>query len=464
MDYEHDIATQAAVRALPPWAYRVIKPLEEIFTAEYSHGLDRSEGEASPFKKYVAFWKDDLPLHYLPGSDTVERNYDRAYDGFLFYFRHMAGAFAKQKMKLPAASRGVFPGRARAGWRRRINEGVLFASMLFHFLQDAGYLQHSLDSPQGFAEPGSCTPWPKIIQLFPPPPGKEHAHAVMIYKNILSRSLKIRGKLSRLSLNDYAPKLLGITPEEASFHLYQRYWRLLAEARASMPGFFSAAYERSETKYARICKTLIQNCAQVCADVLYTALCIAFNKFSPAQTKILEKTRLESLVPLVRPFFSATAAYTDCPIVKDCNLDTKLRRHRLALLVKTKRGTAVRYFRHGLGTGMGWQEPEQSPSRNSCDYHLRYKIPARVYRWFTVTCGVNATMPHAGKISLRVCFNGKQQCSTGIIAKPALGKTMKVNVRSGGTLDMVARNEKTNPLSPPFPQVHIVWADPLLLK
>ncbi len=438
MDYEHDTATRAAVDVLPRWAYEILKPVRERLIREYSHNLDRLSGNEF-LNKHAAVGRDGLPLHYLPDSDTMDQNYDRTYTGSVFYFQHLAECFA----------------------RGRADEGAVFAAMLFHFLQDAGYIQHGLDSPRGFKEPGSCTPYPKLLQLFPPPAGRDHENAAMLYKKVLSRSPVVRTRLEKTNISGYLPRLLGVTPEEASFHLYRRYWDLLLGVRRSIPGFCAAVYDRDRREYAGICGDLVAGTARACADVLYTALCLARGKFAAREKKALDHVRLEQLVPLARPSYSCTAAYCDCPLVRDYSLDTRLHRHRLALLDGRGR---IRYFRHGLGTGMGWREPEQQPNHNSCDYDLSYRIPPGVYRWFTVTCGVNAALPHNGRISLHVRLNRRDCGSTGIIEKPGPAKHLRIDIRGGGILDLAARNEKPDPLSPPFPQVHIVWADPVLGK
>lgn len=442
MHSEHEYVTKAAINALPAWAYSIIAPVKEDLVKVYSHNLDGGVVRNPSLKKYVAFYKDKLPLHYLPNTDTVEENFDRVFGGFLFYFKNMPECFAE----------------------RRMNDGCLFAGMLLHFIQDACWFQHGMDSPCGFKEPGGCSPFPKLLQLFPPPKNRQHENAAMIWKRCFISSQKLQRDLANTSADNYSPQLLGLSPQEAAFNLYRCYWDMIYCVRGTLPEFFSSIYSRNEKKYLRICKNIMKNCAWRSADILYTALCIANKRFPKTQVSSLDKIRVESLVPLKRPSISCNLAYHDCPLVTDYNLDIKLKRHRLALLIKSKTGLRVKYFRHGLGTGMGWQEPEEQPNYNSCNYAIRYRIPAQVFSYFTVTCGVNAKMPHAGKISLAVHLNGKEKGSTGIISKPGPGKTIKVDIRSGGAIDLVARNEASNPKKPPFPQVNIVWADPILVK
>jgi hypothetical protein len=178
----------------------------------------------------------------------------------------------------------------------------------------------------------------------------------------------------------------------------------------------------------------------------------------------LERVRLEALVPLVRPWYSPTAAYGHQCIVRNANLDARLRRHPLALLAPRGGRRVVRY-RHGLGTGMGWKEPEESTWANPCDYVLRYELPPGVFRRFEVTFGLNPRLPHGGRVRLEVRFNNRTRARTPVLSAPAPGRAARFPVAAGGTLELVALNaEPVDRNRLRFPQVHIVWADPVLTR
>jgi len=439
---EHGYITAAAVRALTKWARTALGaaggPLAESYCSIPDFAYSKPE-----YRKYVAHWKagDGLPLHYLPDSDTVERNYDRAFDGFLFYFRNMQSAFARGAM----------------------DEGARFAGAIFHFIQDASS-QHGMDSPRGFKEPGACSPWPKLLQLFPPQ-RPDRPNAVTLLNERLRNSRGFQASLRRCAFDGYRPKLLGMNPAEAAFRLYQRYWDVLYHCRMTAPDFFASIYANDKRRLLGTLKARMTASGKVCADILYTALCLGRNKFPAGAARKLREVRVEKLVPLTRPWFTPTPVYYHNTVVVNGNLVANARRRSLALLMPSGNSARIRTFRHGLGTGMGWREPEQSTQTNSCDYAIRYRAPAGVYRWFTVSFGVNPNLPHSGKITLEVHFNGKKRATTGCISKPRPGKTARIDIRTGGAIDLVARH--TDPSFPriiKYPEVHVVWGNPLLTK
>jgi len=336
---------------------------------------------------------------------------------------------------------------ARVVMANKPDEAAKYAGVLAHVLEDAGYGQHGLEGPMGFNRPFG-TPYPMLLQLFPAP---ENEKFRPVQQMVLSRPDE-----PEISLKDYKPRLLGLSPVEAAFHLYERYWDVLRTTRGNIAKVIEAFYADDIRKMNGIIRVMLAESTRAVADMFYTALSIEKKRFKSSELEKSREVHLEKLTPLYRPWYTTTSrGYTHNCLIENFNLDENFRPVRLSVLMKVNGKIKPVAFQHGIGTGGGWDFKKDK----GVDYKIGYAIPAGVYDEFKVVAGLNCRLANKGNVRLQICWNGRKVWDSGLISgKEPMGE-LTVNVVRGGILDLVFK--ASGALKE---EVHVVWGNPILSK
>lgn len=375
-------------------------------------------------EKYMFFYQNEKrEFHYLP-RETVIGNKKRCTAAFIFLLKKIALNLKKNE----------------------ISKAAKYAGVLAHFFEDSAGCQHSLEGPMGFNIPFGV-PYPLVMQLFPAPVEKRYVPAQMILSQL---------KEPELSITGYKPLLLGASPTEAAFHLYERYWDVLRTSRANVVRVINGFYSDNNEEMNGALKVMLKEGARVIADSFYTAICLGKGYFESEAVKKLQEVHLENLTPLYRPWYTPMPkVYGHNCLIKNCNLNENFQPVPLTLLMKKDKESTQVTFKNGLGTGGGFDFKKDQ----GFNYKIGYDIPRGIFSQFKVIAGLNALLKNEGRFNLQIHWNGEIAYSTGVISGEELANEAIVDVSKGGILDLVFRK-----IGSGYPEVHVVWGNPALIR
>ncbi|MFH2069072.1 MAG: NPCBM/NEW2 domain-containing protein [Candidatus Omnitrophota bacterium] len=428
----HRLITRQALKTLPGWEQHVWEKETDNIIDEYCFYPDSyyDPDWTRRVLPYLFFLKN-IPFHYLPGnsveynywsvilkgkryglkklSEQPNTNWEFAKKGFRYYFQKIAETLKKNK----------------------IEEAAKFAGVFIHVLEDAAACLHCLEGPDGadiFV----------LDRFFLPPEKMKYLTPGMVMAEPDDADFDLRG---------YRPKLLGTSILEAVFNLYQRYCEVITHNRLRMVPIvlhtFSGRRNQANSMRSEVNKTS----AQIVADALHTASCIAFSRFEKQQVKYLKKIHLNSLKPVSFPRH-LSIPYRFTPIIRNCCLDNN--RRPVPLRLKLKRGGKVQVvvFAEGMGTGC------------HAEYRIVYELPANVYTRFKCAVGLHSELGRGGKIQVQVKICGKRVFKQ-IFSDKYPAERVEVSALSGGLLELAVK-DKTGKWA--NPKNNIVWGDPLLIR
>ena len=268
------------------------------------------------------------------------------------------------------------------------NEASRYAGCLLHFLEDCGSPAHSIpgDNQHGLMKDLIAVP--------------------EAYRDRPLHGLIEDGQL-KLDLAGYQPRLLGTTPEEATFHLVERLHFAVRNARSQVIPILQGVFANDQPAMDGGRRKAATVDAQVAADALHTILCIAKNRFDEAEKTPLENVDMAALTPLEviaqayfpqntffsNPFFGYP---TPNGILKDGT-----EKRPLVLRVMEEGVTTERTFARGLGLG--------THSRVS------YALPAKTYDRFECRVGLHAPLGAEGSVAFRIYADGEAVFDSGIM-------------------------------------------------
>ncbi len=268
------------------------------------------------------------------------------------------------------------------------DEASRYAGCLLHFLEDCGSPAHSIpgDNQHGLMKDLIAVP-------------EE-------YRDRPLHGLIEDGQL-KLDLAGYQPRLLGTSPEEATFHLVERLHFAIRNARAQvipiLHGMFakdSAAMDAGRRRAATVD-------AQISADALHTILCIAKNRFTDAERAKLDSVDVAALTPqemIAQSYYPQNTFYSN-PFfgypTTDGILKNGTEKIPLVLRVMENGATVEQTFARGLGLG--------THSRVS------YALPAKTYDRFECRVGLHASLGAEGSVAFRIYADGEAVFDSGIM-------------------------------------------------
>ena len=357
----HASITEAAFDALPDWERSVFSAQRErliefdCMIPDYA----RAASNRAKLGKYAVLPNGD-PFTHEPHSH--QHNYEQ----MLHYVTQ-----AVEKLRAGDA-----------------DEASRYAGCLLHFIEDCGSPAHSIpgDNQHGLMKDLIAVP--------------------EAYRDRPLHGLIEDGQL-KLDLAGYTPRLLGTTPEEATFHLVERLHFAIRNARSQVIPILQGVFAGDQNAMDAGRRKAATVDAQVAADALHTIVSIAKGKFDEVGKAKLETVDVAALTPLeviAQSYFPQNTFFSNpyfgCPttngILKDGTENIPL-----VLRVMENGATSERTFPRGLGLG--------THSRVS------YALPAKTYDRFECRVGLHAPLGAEGSVAFRIYADGEAVFDSGIM-------------------------------------------------
>ena len=330
--------------------------------SSYPDGYYSDPVSISPYLCFV----DDIPFHYIP-HEPVEYNNWRVetVDGRTrlialplpenIHYRHCAVAFPFYFSNIAAA--------LAAG---RQDDAARFAGCLCHVLEDSASLLHGLEGVDGTDI--------FVLDRFVPPPAENP---------YLAPSMALTSPLIDPGPQGYEPKLLGINPQEAAFHLYTRFCDTVLANRVHVLPVLQAVYAGDEELKAYHMEEVATGIIRLLADVLHTAAVMASGSFDAAETEQLKRVSLRDVRAIRRPRH-LSSPYRFTPFIKDACLNTE--RQPVPLALRFDDGSRLEY-ESGLGMGA------------HAEFFFEYILPEGVFSRLTGALGLHPELGGQGHVA-----------------------------------------------------------------
>lgn len=261
-----------------------------------------------------------------------------------------------------------------------LDDASRWAGCVLHFIEDCGSPAHTVP---GDNQHGMMKDFLEVPEQFRDRP---------LHSLIESGQLK-------LDLAGYRPRLLGTTAPEAASNLIERINFAIRNARGQVIPILQGVFKDDQPAIDAGRRKAATVDAQVSADMLYTLLCIAKNRFDdPAETAALEQVAMVQLTPLevINQSYFPQFSYFSNPYfgypTRNGILKDGTTRVPLELKVKASGSTATPWFPDGFGVGTHTR--------------LTWNVPANIYDRFTCQLGLHASLGAEGSVNFRIYADG----------------------------------------------------------
>lgn len=432
---DHDEMTRAAIEVLPTWQHEVLRSQEDLLISRYCGYPDMAAyPEWMPASPAQA---EALPWQY------VEKGRQYHY-GMLESWNR--GAHHRQRHEVPIEDNYRFFIRGSEFFFSAIKKALLkndligaakYAGSFIHANQDPVTRIHCLEDYYGLH-------WLALESLFYQGNEFDPANsAVQLWIKIPRKKLQ--------AINGYQPQLLGMGPTEAAFHLYRRHIQVLLGSRGQILKMIDLARTNQWEQASELLQTTEQEGAKISADILFTALSMAYERFDATQCQALKTVDLSLMPPLDAPAL-LSAPYTFSPVARGYALAPDGRKVPLRLKKATSQGDKIQDIACGLATGTHY-----------LGYRLAWLLPVDVYQSFGCQVGLHPDFAIPGsKVSLRIKFRGRTMWHKEF-SQADYAAEVSFAVDQGGLLELVlddALEAGPTAVSP----VHIVWGNLQLRK
>ncbi|HRU04455.1 MAG TPA: hypothetical protein P5137_01615, partial [Candidatus Brocadiia bacterium] len=354
--------------------------------------------------KYWAVTDDPATgrLRLKRGAVPPNMNWRHASAGYEYYFRRAADSL-------------------RAG---ETDDAAGFLGTLLHFIEDSTFGLHAVEGTDGVDI--------FVLDRFIEPPGGDLA---------LRPSSVIDCKLLPFDIQGYQPRLLGLKPAEAAFHLYTACAEVVAAARKKLIPIVFHVYEKNEAAANALRLAMLQDSARLCADVVFTCCAMAGAGWTADQAARLQQVYLSDMKPVREPR-GLSMPYRFITMLRDAALDAD----RRAVPLRLKIDGQETAFAKGLGTGSHY------------DYTLAWEIPAGVYDRFRCAVGAHSTLSPDGDFTASLTMNGRVEAEARCWPERPAAR-FGCGVSHGGLLELKVRSGAGMAL-----KSNIVWGAPLLTR
>jgi hypothetical protein len=262
----------------------------------------------------------------------------------------------------------------------------------------------------------------------------------------------------------YRPQLLGTDMEQAMFRFYHRHLEVFKRAVPQITKMIQAVYAGKPQEAQAILSRNRLLGIELISDFVYTAFCVACDRYEPAQKASLAELDLTRVYPMVNQmdFLYFYGPYTDCVI--DFFTGGRFSKAPPELLVARKGAApATEIVQPVLGvlpdSGAQW------PQRFA---RLIYELPVGVYKTFVCLAGmpprlsVNAQSGLKGKVSVKVLGDGKVLFER----IPVLGgeQAFEINVPLAGVRQLELLVTGLHKTTDDFWLGHFIWGRPRLVR
>lgn len=410
----HRILTVAAIDSLPSWEQDIVAAVREELEQKHCMNGDDYYGNTKELGPYVELPDGSLPMdpweirHFrkdAPGKDYYTCGY---YDLMRQSFTHFA------RKCVDSLQNG------------NLQDFALFAGTIAHVIEDCGCPPHAVGTNMG-------TDMKMLKLLFPANDPR-----------IMARQFHtiLEGKYNSFSLNSF-PNLLGVSPEEISFNMIERFTDMLEVSIRQIPSMLEAYYNDDESALANHLTTSGKFSSEVLADFIHSVICVAYQKYDKHELETLDKALLSEYTPKERSAW-APSPYHYAEIRKSAHaLDREFNPIPLELLVDGSEKT----YSSGFGLGP--------------PYSIMYELPVGVYRQFSCDVGIHRRL--GASIGIRFRIMGDDiELATLSCPKIDNSSTLTVDISNVKTLTLLT---ETMEVSDHWPNnTHAVWGTPTLHK
>ncbi|MCX7825019.1 MAG: NPCBM/NEW2 domain-containing protein [Verrucomicrobiae bacterium] len=410
----HHHISQAAADLLPPWQREIIKDEIPPFVARYCLYPDvAGHADAKPYIMPVP--PDAKALLHLPGG--LERN-KLVFD---YYLPRVVTLFRQGEVK----------------------EAMRFFGSVAHYLEDSSCPAHFAHGDIAVPEGGPTLSQPSFIaglMLLPPDIETEPFHARIDACPVSLAQLKA-------AVRGYRPRLLGASVDELIFHVLEQHHQMNARTQRLLIPMMQALGERNQSKFVKHGIIAAAEGARLLADVLYSVLSIAQNRFD---TRPPGDVCLADFTPARTPPFTWSDRNHQGRLIRNASGSYAhhggeppgLGRHPLRLRMPDGK---PRTFAKGFG--VGWRT------------EYTFFVPTNVFAKFTVWAGNDAGIGAAGTNTFVVLLDGKiAATSRKMRGLEAPAEFFEIPLAGATNLTLRISSEGLPS------RTHGVWAEPMLRK
>lgn len=306
------------------------------------------------------------------------------------------------------------------------DEAMKFLGVLCHWNEDPG-------CPSAHSSPVSER---QLKRLIPPPKDKENLNFLYGYGGIADIGTYV------LPEEDYRPRLLGGTIDEAVARIYQHQRILESGAAARIVPLVQAVMAGDTAKADEQRAAAALDNARHVADVIYTVLCLASKRIDEEESAGLATQPLTDWEPefaggnIGHPYYVS-------PFLVNQAMDADRRLLPLALPGEANAGK----IEHGYGMG--------------APFTLKFTIaPGGVFDRLTCQVGLHPAAGDEGEVTFVVLANGEELHRTGPIRSGEQAEKIDIRLPQTGVLKLSLQTVPSNAAA--SKQNLTVWADPVL--
>ncbi len=399
----HSIIRSWAVAQLPDWQQRSLAPVAEKLTRDCLSLQDTYAGSKDPaLAPYCDPANAQVSLHDVVDPVPAGR-------GMVWYLERVTDCWQAER------------------W----DDAARYLGVLCHWLEDPG-------SPSAHALHCVGITEAMLRDLLPPPADK--AKFAYTYGH---HGIADTGQYTIPADARRTPRLLGATILEAAFALLHGQRRVARLARAMVLPMLSAQLHANPAEADLLRGEQARLTAELVADALYTALCLATGRIDPAEARACDGLPVAGLE--FAPFRGkAGEPYVWVPFLIGQSLDARRAAHPLAVL-----GRAAP-FETGLGMG--------APATAELPF-----APAGAWARLTATIGLHPAAGPKGAVQFVLQAGGQELYRSPTIRSGEPGVAVDVTLPEG-ELGLLALTTEPVDGSESSPDNQCVWGEPRLWR
>ncbi len=409
----HKILTHAAVGALPDWEQELLIPVLDDLETDYCMYGDTYFINKKDIGPYI-----ELPDGRLPMDPWEIRDFSKEGPGKDFY---TCGYYDLMRCSFEYFAKKCI----NALKNNNITAFAKFTGSISHVIEDCGTPAHAIGTEIG-------TDMKMIKMLYPAADRKKMANQFHVI---------LESKLEDFSL-EYKPRLLGLSPSEISFNMFERFTDMLENSISFIIPALDAFYSDNDELLAQRLTTCCKFASEVVADFIYSVISVAKGQPDLTERELLNTISLSEFTPVKRTAW-APPPYMYSEIRKSpWNLNKQYEPAQLVLAIDGEE----KIFEKGFGIG--------------APFIMSYFLPIGIYTEFSSTVGINCVLGAGTGVIFKVLGDGIELTS---VKCDTVNDTKTINCDVANvhklTLEIIPLGDVPCPAN-----VHAVWGNPQLHK
>lgn len=409
----HKILTHAALMVQDEWIRRILSPVMQKLENEYCmYGDDyfRNPEEIGP---YI-----EMPGGRLPMDPWEIRHFRKDAPGKDYY---TCGYYGLMRDVFE-----YFAGKCIDSMKNgNADDFAKFVGSISHVIEDCGAPPHAVGTEMG-------TDMKLIKQLYP---SADSIKMACQFHSVLERGYEPFDM-------KYAPKLLGCSPSEISFNMFERFTDMIENSISFIIPMLNAFYRSDDKHQAWLLTECGRFSSEIVADFIYSTASVGTGRIDASQKLLLDSIFANRLTPVERtawvPFPYPYAEIRKAP----WNLDGNCSPVSLSLLVNGHE----KNFEEGFGIG--------------APFEMTYMLPSEVYAGFESIVGISSKLGAEAPCEFAVHGDDSKLASVKCGA-PTDTQIIKCNISGVKKLTLKTVFTGDNQW---LGNSHFVWGNPRFLK